>query len=85
MISTSKSPDRKTENGVAAQLPEPSEHERKAIAVATTSRAKRTPARGSVAHKDRAAVGTMHKVAARQPAARDARADRTVSVGAVTS
>ena len=43
MISTSKSPDRKTENGVAAQLPEPSEHERKAIAVATTSRAKRLP------------------------------------------
>ena len=43
MISTSKSPDRKTENGVAAQLPEPSEHERMAIAVATTSRAKRLP------------------------------------------
>jgi len=43
MISTSRSPDRKTENGVAAQLPEPSEHERKAIAVATTSRAKRLP------------------------------------------
>jgi 8-oxo-dGTP pyrophosphatase MutT (NUDIX family) len=28
---------------------------------------------------------TTHKVATRQPAARDARADRTASVGAVTS
>jgi hypothetical protein len=43
MISTSKSPDRKTKNGVAAQLPEPSEHEQKAIALATARRATRAP------------------------------------------
>ena len=46
MISTSKSPDRKTENGVAAQLPEPSEREQKANGTGNRPTRQEIPARG---------------------------------------